>query len=134
MKKIPMTLTALLTAVICLCGCQQKQGKELVSDWTQTMQKAVEQEALVQTICETLEKEAESTEPVNVSVDENILIFSVKTTRTDEEAYNDIFDVCGKEIQTLLSNIRQKGVDYPCAQIQCTDKNGSATKSFALES
>lgn len=134
MRRMTMTLTAVLAAVICLCGCQQKQGEELVADWEQTMQKAAEEEALVQTICETLEKEAESTESVNVSVDGNVLIFSVKTTRTDAEAYNDIFDVCGEDIQTLLSNIQQKGVDYPCVQIQCTNQSGSASKSFEPES
>ena len=134
MRRMTMVLAALLTAVICLCGCQQKQGEELVADWEQTMQKAVEQEPLVQTICETLQEEAESTEPVNVSVDGNVLLFTVKTTRTDEAAYNDIFDVCGEEIHTLLLQIQQKGVDYPCAQIQCSDKSGSATKSFELQS
>lgn len=75
-------------------------------------------------ICEDLEKQAQSTEPADVSVEENVITFSVKTTREDSDVRTDVTLAGGEYVTWLLYEMRENGVLYPYVTIVCTCPDG----------
>lgn len=96
----------------------------LLADWEQKIKETAAASEFTSKICEDLEKEAQSTEPANVSVEENVITFSVKTTREDSDVRTDVTLAGGEYVLRLLYEMRKNGVLYPYVTIVCTCPDG----------
>lgn len=96
----------------------------LFAIWEQKMTETAAASEFTPKICEDLEKQAQSTEPADVSVEENVITFSVKTTREDSDVRTDVTLAGGEYVLRLLYEMRENGVLYPYVTIVCTCPDG----------
>ena len=102
----------------------------LLDDWEKKIQDTVGESEFTPKLCDALEQEAQSTEPADVSVEENVAVFSVKTTREEADAHWDVTLAGGEYVTWLLYEMYENGVLYPCVQIVCTDQNGGSNSQM----
>ena len=89
----------------------------LLDDWEKKIQYTVCESEFTPNLCD-------------APVEENVAVFSVKTTREEADAHWDVTLAGGEYVTWLLYEMYENGVLYPCVQIVCTDQNGGSNSQM----
>ncbi len=143
-------MTVLLAAVLCtslLAGCgtsgeqtekrqnpQESSADEYaqkLAQWEETNEEIIKTDPLVEEISQMLIEESQSTEPVDISVDENLIRFTVKSESEDQGLLQRMVEKTNKRIDILIVHMQERGVGYPSVEIVWQRATGLTAHMFA---
>lgn len=142
-------MTVLLAAVLCtslLAGCgtsgeqtekrqnpQESSADEYaqkLAQWEETNEEIIKTDPLVEEISQMLIEESQSTEPVDISVDENLIRFTVKSESEDQGLLQRMVEKTNKRIDILIVHMQERGVGYPSVEIVWQRATGLTAHMF----
>lgn len=147
-------MTILIAAVLCtslLAGCgasgepaggKQENPQEssvdayaqMLAEWEEKNEEIIKTDPLVEEISQMLIEESQSTEPVDVSAEENLIRFTVKSESEAIDLLQRMAEKTNGKIDRLLAHMKESGIEYPNIEIVWKRATGMSAQTFALES
>ena len=102
--------------------------------WEEKNEEIIKTDPLVEEISQMLIEESQSTEPVDVSAEENLIRFTVKSESEAIDLLQQMAEKTNGKIDRLLAHMKESGIEYPNIEIVWKRATGMSAQTFALES